>query len=102
MSEVAQLSNSEQPSKNNKLHVDIYVPLGVCACQWETFMNSVFQALTEYKDLVQFETKNLQSDEARALNLHGNSIVVDGEKIITSAYAFKNKLPDLLKEKGLI
>lgn len=88
--------------KEERLKVDIYVPLNVCACQWEQFMNLVFQALTKYTNCINFETKNLNSEEARKLNLHSNSVVVDGNHIFTSSYALKKKLPEILREKGLI
>ena len=96
------MSKSEQKIIENKLQVDIYVPLNVCACQWENFMNLVFQVLTEYTKYIKFETKSLDSEGARKLNLHGNSIVIDGKEILTSSFALKNKLPVILKEKGLI
>ena len=88
--------------EENKLKVDVYVPLNVCSCQWERFMNSVFQVLSEYNDLIKFETKNLESEEARKLNLHGNSVVINGKEIIVSSIALKQKIPKILKEKGMI
>lgn len=88
--------------EENKLSIDVYVPLNVCSCQWERFMNSVFQVLSEYSNLIKFETKNLESEEARTLNLHGNSVVINGEQIFKSSYALKQKIPEILKEKGLI
>lgn len=94
----------QQESKNQediKLKMEIFVPLNVCACQWETFMNLVFRVITKYNKYVEFETKNLNSEEARKLNLHGNSVVVDGDKIFTTAFMLEKKLPELLKEKGL-
>jgi hypothetical protein len=96
------VSKSEQKVMENKLQVDIYVPLNVCSCQWEQFMNLVFQVLTGYMNYIKFETKNLDSEDARKLNLHGNSIVIDGKEIMTSAFALKKKLPEILEEKGLI
>lgn len=96
------MSKSEQGIIDNKLQVEIYVPLNVCVCNWENFMNLVFKVLTEYNKYIKFETKNLDSEDARKLNLHGNSIVIDGKEIVTSSYALKNKLPGILKEKGLI
>ena len=96
------MSKSEQKVMENKLQVDIYVPLNVCSCQWEQFMNLVFQVLTGYMNYIKFETKNLDSEDARKLNLHGNSIVIDGKEIMTSAFALKKKLPEILEEKGLI
>ena len=96
------MTQSEQNIKKDKLKVDIYIPLNVCACQWENFMNLVFQVLTEYNKYINFETKNLNSAEARTLNLYGNSIVIDGKVIVSSSYALKEILPEILKEKGLI
>ena len=87
--------------KENKVKVDIYVPLNVCACQWENFMNLVFQVITQYNKYILYETKNLDSEEARRLNLHGNSIVIDGREIIRTSFALKKKLPEILKAKGL-
>ena len=87
---------------NKKLQVDIYIPLGVCACQWERFMNLVSQVLTEYNKYINFETKNLDSEEAHKLNLRGNSIVIDRKEIVTTSYALKQKLPKILKEKEII
>lgn len=88
--------------KENKLKVEIYVPLNLCACQWEGFMNLVFQVITAYNTHITFDTKNLDSEEARRLNLHGNSVVLDGKEIVTTSFALKKKLPELLKAKGLI
>lgn len=96
------MSKSEQKVLENKLQVDIYVPLNVCSCQWEQFVNLVFQVLTGYMNYIKFETKNLDSEDARKLNLHGNSIVIDGKEILTSSFALKKKLPEILEEKGLI
>ena len=97
------MSNLEYEKINDeKLMVDIYVPLNVCACQWEKFMNLVFIVLTNYNKYIKFETKNLDSEEARRLNLRGNSVVIDGKEIVTSSFALKKKLPEILKNKGLI
>ncbi|MHA1490340.1 MAG: hypothetical protein ACTSRI_11885 [Promethearchaeota archaeon] len=87
---------------DSKVKVDIFVPLNVCACQWEGFMNSVFEVLTDYLKYVSFETKSLNSEQAHELNLHGNSVVIDGNEVITSSFALKKKLPIILKEKGLV
>ncbi len=93
---------SKDNDVDHKLKVDIYVPLNTCACIWERFMNSVFSAFQDYKKKIKFQTKNLDSEEARKLNLRGNSVVVEGKVIFTSPFLFKQKLPELLKEKGII
>ena len=85
-----------------KIKVDIFVPLDACACEWDKFMNRVFIELTPYIKYIDHDTKNLNSEEARNLNLHNNCIVIDGEKRFSSAVALKKELPKLLKAKGLI
>lgn len=85
-----------------KLKVEIYVPLDACACEWDKFMNRVFVELTPYIKHIDYDTKNLNSEEAKQLNLHGKCVVVDGEKKFSSTFALKKELPKLLKVKGLI
>jgi len=86
----------------NKLLVDVYVPLNACECVWSQFMNLVFSALSPYMKHIKFETKNLDSEDARKLNLNGNCVVVDGTKKYITSFALKKDLPVLLKEKGLM
>jgi hypothetical protein len=87
---------------SEKLKVDIYVPLDACACEWDKFINRVFMELTPYIKYIDYDTKNLNSNEARQLNLRNKCIVIDGEKILTSSLTLKKELPELLKTKGLI
>lgn len=87
---------------NKKLKVDIYVPLNACACEWDKFMNRIFAVLTPYIKYIKHDTKSLNSDEARELNLRSNSVVIDGEKKYTTSVSLKNELPKLLKRKGLM
>ncbi len=89
-------------NNNGKLKVDIYVPLDACACEWDKFMNRIFKELTPYIKLIDHNTKNLNSDEARRLNIRSNCVVIDGEQKIPSSFLLKKELPKLLKAKGLI
>ena len=96
--------NLKEPVKldPNKLSVDVYVPLNACECVWSQFMNLVFSALAPYMKHIKFETKNLDSDEARKLNLTGNCVIVNGKKKFITSFALKKELPELLKEKSLL
>ncbi len=87
---------------DNKLKVDIYVPLDACSCVWDDFMNRMFEVLTPYMKNIDYNTKNLNSEEARKLKLHGNCVVVNDKIKFTSSYLLKDKLPNLLKEKDLM
>ena len=104
-SEEIQESNLDPYQKLNnskKLNLDIYVPLEACACQWSQFMNLVFTVITPYIKYIKHETKSLNSDEARKLNLHSNCIVIDGVKKYSSSYALKKDLPKLIKDKCMV
>jgi len=85
----------------NKLNVDIYVPMDACTCEWSQFMNLVFSALTPHIKYIKHETKSLNSEEARRLNLRSKCVIVDGKKKYTTSFALKKDLPQLLKDKGL-
>jgi len=94
---------SEQKMFNtDKLKIDIYVPLDSCACMWDQFINNIFSVLTPYIKQINFDTKNINSNEARQLKIFSNCVIVDGKKKIMSADDLKQQLPTLLKEKGLI
>ncbi|GAG57024.1 unnamed protein product [marine sediment metagenome] len=95
-------NSSDNEENNGKLKVDIYVPLDACTCEWDKFMNRIFVELTPYIKHIDYDTKNLNSVEARNLNLHNKCIVVDGEKKFPSSFTLKRELPRLLKAKGLI
>ena len=103
ISEISDKATSEIELRDaNKLYVDVFVPLNACECVWSQFMNLVFSALAPYMKHIKFETKNLDSEEARKLNLTRNCVIVDHKKKFITSFALKKELPELLKEKGLI
>lgn len=103
VSEIHDSNSSKTEMRDaSKLHVDVFVPLNACECVWSQFMNLVFSALAPYMKNIKFETKNLDSEEARKLNLNGNCVIIDGKKKFITSFALKKELPSLLKEKGLL
>ncbi|GAH83787.1 unnamed protein product [marine sediment metagenome] len=86
----------------NKLNVDIYVPLKICTCEWSSFMNSVFAALTPYMKYIDHQTKDCQSGEARKQGINGKCIIIDEKTKIVSHLSLKKQLPKLLEERNLI
>ncbi|MBA7574422.1 hypothetical protein ES708_16228 [subsurface metagenome] len=83
---------------DNKLKVDIYVPLDACACVWDDFMNRMFEVLTPYMKKIDYDTKNLNSEEARKLKLHGNCVVVNGKIKFTSSIFHYHLLKDFIQK----
>lgn len=95
-------TTAKQELKTDKLKVDIYVPLNLCSCMYESFINRTFTVLTEYLKFINFETKSLESEEAYQLGLKENCVVLDGNIIINNSFKLKSELPKLLKQKGLL
>ena len=103
ISKLEVLKNSnEKYNDSSKLYIDIYVPMDACACEWSQFMNLMFSAITPYIKYIKHETKSLNSDEARQMNLFTKCVIVDGKKKYTTSAALKRDLPRLLEEKGLM
>jgi hypothetical protein len=90
------------PEGNEKLKVEIYIPLQTCACQWEDFMNRVFGVLTPYIKYIDHETKSLHSEEAAKKKLFQKCVIIEGRKKISSIYALKKELPKILEKKELL
>jgi len=65
-------------------------------------MNLMFSAITPYIKYIKHETKSLNTDEARGMNLLKKCVIVDGKKKYTTSAALKRDLPRLLEEKGLM
>lgn len=87
--------NSQQMQKNR---IDIYVPTSRCACDWQGFMDQVFEVLMPYIKEINFDTKNSESVEAKSRKLPIQCVVV-GEEVFTSASALKTRLPVLIRNQ---
>nr|MDO8112435.1 hypothetical protein [Candidatus Sigynarchaeota archaeon] len=86
----------DSQQQKQKLKVDIYVPTSRCTCDWEGFMNMIFEALMPYIKEIEFDTKNSESEEAKLRKLPIQCIVV-GEEVFNSASSLKAKLPALIQ-----
>jgi hypothetical protein len=95
------MSTTKEDKISKKISVDIFVPLNQCACVYESYIQRVFSVLFEYLDYISFQTKSLDSDEARNLGLTENCVVLDGEKIVTTSFTLKREIPKMLKEKNM-
>ncbi len=69
---------------------------------WEKYIERVFNVLSQYIKYIDHETKSLDSEEAKKLNLYQNTIVIDGKIKILDSFDLKEQLPKILKEKGLM
>ena len=86
-------------NSKRKVKVDIYIPMSRCACDWQGFMDKVFQVLLPYLKEIDFETKDSGSEEAKARKLPIQCVVV-GEEVFPSTYGLKTRLPALVEKRG--
>ncbi|MHA1364119.1 MAG: hypothetical protein ACTSP1_16540 [Candidatus Freyarchaeota archaeon] len=64
-----------------KVKVDIFIPIGACACQFSSFMDKVFSVLVKYRKQVDFDVKSSFSEEARKYKIGSKGLVVNGTEI---------------------
>lgn len=65
----------------SKVKVDIFIPVGACACQFSRFMDKVFNVLMKYRDQVEFEIKSSFSEEAKNYKIGSKGVVVNGREV---------------------
>lgn len=89
-----------EPSRETrKVKVDIFVPTSRCSCDWEGFMNEVFEVLMPRIKEIEFETRDSESEPAKARLLPIHCAVV-GDEVFTSARTLKARLPGLIRPAG--
>ncbi len=80
----------------SKVKVDIFIPVGACACQFARFMDKVFNVLMKYRDQVEFEIKSSSSDEAKKYKIGSKGVVVNGMEVFPE-YFKPNKLEEAIR-----
>lgn len=78
-----------------KLQVDIYAPTSRCACDWQLFMDRVFEVLMPYLKRINFETIDSDSEGAKKMKLPIECVVIGGE-VFTSMDLLKKRLAELI------
>lgn len=64
----------------SKVKIDIFIPIGSCACQFSAFMDRVFNVLTKYRNQVEFDIKSSQSEEAKEFKIGNKGLVINGSE----------------------
>ncbi|MHA1731156.1 MAG: hypothetical protein ACTSU5_04400, partial [Promethearchaeota archaeon] len=80
--------------ENEKLLVEVFIPLGACSCVFQHYLDRVFGILLPYKKLVNFQVKNVAGPEAEKYHLYQNSVVVNQEKVFPNLVSFQEFLKD--------
>jgi len=76
--------------KNNKIKVEVFVPLGSCACNFAPLMEKVVHVTSKFKDSVEVQTKSIKSSEASKYGVQDTCVVVNGKIKIPSDFDEKD------------
>ena len=82
--------------KKGRIKVEVFVPLGSCACSFAPFMEKVGRVTSKYKSSIDFQAKSIGSSEASKRGIEEICVVVD--EVATLSADFNEK--DL--EKAII
>jgi hypothetical protein len=59
-----------------KLKITVFVPLSSCTCNYSKYIDRIFLEMIPYKEHIEFEVKDVLSEEGTKLNLLENSIII--------------------------
>ena len=59
-----------------KLSIAVFVPLSSCTCNYSKYIDRIFLEMIPYKEQIDFEVKDVLSDEGTKYNLLENSIII--------------------------
>lgn len=92
------------PMANEKIKVEIFVPLTACGCVYSHFLDQVQKILHPYLSKIDFEMKNAESIEAEKLGIFANAVVLKNlpqephVKIYTQLRKLECDIPLFFKE----
>ena len=76
--------------KNNKIKVEVFVPLGSCVCNFAPLMEKVVHVTSKFKDSVEVQTKSIKSSEASKYGVQDTCVVINGKVKIPSDFDEKD------------
>ena len=68
--------------KRNKVKVEIFVPVGSCVCSFAALIDKVGQVTSNFKDMVEVQTKSTKSKEAAQYGVQDVCVVVGNKKFL--------------------
>jgi hypothetical protein len=85
--------------KRNRVRVEVFVPLGLCVCDFAPFMEKVGRVTSKLKDLVEVQIKSTKSVEASKYGVQDTCIVIDGKIRLSSNFDEKKLEDTILKSE---
>jgi hypothetical protein len=85
--------------KRNKVKVEVFVPLGLCVCDFAPFMEKVGRVTSKLKDLVEVQIKSTKSVEASKYGVQDICVIIDGKIKLSSNFDEKKLEDTILKSE---
>ena len=86
--------------KKSKLKIEVFLPLGSCACSFASLMEKVGSVTSNFKDTVEVQMRSTASKEAREYAVQGSCVIVDGA-VRLSADFDENQLEEAIIQRNL-
>lgn len=77
------------------IKIEIFVPLGKCSCSYSRWIQNIWDKLDDYREFVEVETMDTNSERAKELGIRGQMLLVNNER--TLVFNLKDKLAKLIK-----
>jgi len=86
--------------KKNRLKVEVFLPLGSCACSFGPLLEKVGRVTSKFKDSVDVQMKSNTSKEACKYGFTGSCVIVDGA-VRFSADFDEKKLEEAIIQRSM-
>ncbi|MHA1992400.1 MAG: hypothetical protein ACW981_07195 [Candidatus Hodarchaeales archaeon] len=84
---------------SSKIQVEIIVPAGKCTCTYSKWIENIWDKLDKFREYVDVETTDTNSQRAKDLGVSGQSLIVNGQKI--PVFKLQTKLGELMKKSDI-
>ncbi|MHA1983482.1 MAG: hypothetical protein ACW967_03930 [Candidatus Hodarchaeales archaeon] len=65
----------------SKIKVEIIIPAGKCSCSYSKWIENIWDKLDKFREYVDVETTDTNSQRAKDLGICGQTLLVNGQKI---------------------
>jgi len=86
--------------KKNKMKIEVFVPFGLCICEFTPFMKKIGNVTSKFKDSVEVQMKSTNSQEASKYGVQGLCVIVNGTVKFSSDFEEK-ELEDTISRCSL-
>jgi len=67
----------DQKTLAKQYKISVFVALSTCACNFERFLNRTFEIMIPFRDIIDFEVKDIAGPERTEYNIHSDTVVIE-------------------------